>query len=125
MPQGKGPDKSGEGSELRWLVKGNEITWTSSDGEVIRTSFTVDPTKRPKQIDLTFLSGTHKGETCSGIYHRGDLDENILWVCIADPGSKTARPTTFSYQFGEGRSLLSLYPFESSTATPSDASQKP
>ncbi|MEI8382411.1 MAG: TIGR03067 domain-containing protein, partial [Planctomycetota bacterium] len=111
LPKGKGPDKSGEGSELRWVVKGNEITWLSRDGQEIKASFTLDPVKRPKQIDLTFLSGPDKGETCPGIYQRGDLDENILWLCMADPKSKSVRPKNFSYRFSEGRSVLSLYPF--------------
>jgi uncharacterized protein (TIGR03067 family) len=110
LPTGKGPDKSGNGSELRWVVKGNEITWINKSGEEIKASFTIDPRKRPKQIDLTFLTGPDKGETCPGIYQRGDFDENILWLCLADPGSKGARPKEFAYQWGEGRSLLSLYP---------------
>ncbi len=112
LPLGKGPDNFGEGSEFRWTVDGKEITWTSPAGQEIKASFTTNPEMRPKQIDLTFLSGPNKGETCLGIYHRGDLDENMLWLCMADPGSKTARPKNFSYQFGEGRSVLSLYPFE-------------
>lgn len=114
LPGGKGPDKSGLGSELRWTINGNEITWTSPSGEEIVASFTIDFSKSPKQIDLSFLSGPHKGKTCPGIYQRDDLDENILWVCIADPGSKSVRPKEFSYQWGEGRSLLSFYPYRSS-----------
>lgn len=114
LPGGKGPDKSGEGSQLRWVVKQNEISWTSPSGQEIKASFTIDPGQTPKQIDLTFLSGPHKGQTCPGIYQRDDLDENILWLCIADPNSKMFRPKEFAYQWGEGRSLLSLYPFRPS-----------
>ncbi|HWB07863.1 MAG TPA: TIGR03067 domain-containing protein [Pirellulales bacterium] len=126
LPGGKGPDKSGEGSELRWVVKANEITWTSPAGREIKASFTIDPLKRPKQIDLTFLSGPNKGETCPGLYQRGDLDANILWLCMADPGSKTERPKDFSYEWGKGRSLMSFYPFEPSVPqAPADADEKP
>lgn len=114
VPGGKGPDKSGEGSELRWTVKQNEITWTSPSGEEIKVSFTIDPFQVPKQIDLTFLSGPHKGETCPGIYQRDDLDPNILWICVSDPDSRKGRPNEFGYKWGEGRSLLSFYPFQSS-----------
>lgn len=109
LPGGKGPDKSGKGSELKWIVKPNEIVWTSPSGQEVKASFTIDPNQMPKQIDLKFLSGPHQGETCLGIYQRDDLDENILWLCMADPGSKKVRPKEFSYQWGEGRSLLSLY----------------
>jgi uncharacterized protein (TIGR03067 family) len=124
LPGGKGPDKSGEGSELRWTIAGNEISWTSRAGEEIKASFTIDSRQHPKQMNLTFLSGPDKGQTCPGIYQRGDLDENILWICIADPSSKKVRPKEFSYAWGEGRSVLSLYPFEPSTAAPVDANLK-
>ena len=112
LPGGQGPDKSGDGSELRWVVKQNEIAWTSPSGQEIKASFTIDPNQIPKQIDLKFLSGPHQGETCPGIYQRDDLDENILWLCMADPGSRKVRPKEFSYKWGEGRSLLSLYAFD-------------
>lgn len=109
LPGGKGPDQSGEGSELKWIVTQNEIAWTSTSGQEIKASFTIDPNQTPKQIDLKFLSGPHQGETCPGIYQRDDLDESILWLCMADPGSRKLRPKEFSYKWGEGRSLLSLY----------------
>ena len=66
IPGGKGADKSGS-SELSWTVKGNEMTWTNPNGQEIKASFTIDSQQRPKQIDLTFLSGPDKGETCSGL----------------------------------------------------------
>jgi uncharacterized protein (TIGR03067 family) len=114
VPGGKGPDKSGNGSELRWVVKQNEIKWTSPSGQEIKVSFTIDPFKMPKEIDLTFLNGPHTGETCPGIYQRDDLDQKIIWVCVADPGSKKVRPKEFSYKWGAGCSLLSLFPFQTS-----------
>ena len=135
IPGGKGPDKSGAGSELRWNVKGNEITWSSASGEEIRASFKIDPMQSPKQIDLTFLSGPYKGQTSPGIYQRGDhdpgiyqngdlLDENILWLCLADPHSKLDRPKEFSYQWGAGRSLLSLYPLDPPGVQTADSQPK-
>lgn len=113
-------------------MKGNEITWTSRNGEEIKATFTIDSRKSPKEIDLTFLSGPHKGETCLGIYQRGDhdpglyqkgdlLDENNLWLCLADPGSNAARPKNLSYGWQEGRSLLSFYPIEPPVAQSSDS----
>jgi uncharacterized protein (TIGR03067 family) len=113
IPGGKGPDASGNGSELRWTIQGNEISWTSPNGREIKASFTIDPSKSPRQIDLKFLTGPDRGEVCPGIYQRGDLDENILWICMADPGLNTGRPKSFSYKRGEGRSFMSLYPFQS------------
>jgi uncharacterized protein (TIGR03067 family) len=136
LPSGEGPDEYGEGSELRWTVKGNEITWTSRTGEETKASFKLDAMKSPKQFDLTFLNGPHKDQTCPGIYQRGDhdpgiyqrgdlLDENSLWLCIADPGSGTERPKDFSYERGKGRSLMSFYAFDASVAQTSDSKRKP
>lgn len=62
---------------------------------------------------------------CPGIYQRGDLDERILWICLADPGSTKVRPKEFSYGWGIGRSLLSLDPLEPAKAAPTDTSLKP
>jgi len=118
LPGGKGPDPSGGGSEMRWVVNRNVITWTSPSGQEIKAFFIFDPNQTPKQFDLKFLSGPHQGEICPGIYQRDDLDENILWLCLADPGSRKGRPKEFSYQWGEGRSLLSLYRFDPTSKTP-------
>ncbi|MBS0263608.1 MAG: HEAT repeat domain-containing protein, partial [Planctomycetes bacterium] len=115
LPGGQGPDKLGAGSELRWTIAGKQISWTDFAGETITASFKINSFQLPHQIDLTFLSGPHQGETCPGIYQRDDLDANILWLCLANPGSNAARPKEFSYQWGAGRSLLSLYAIDPST----------
>lgn len=109
LPIGKGPDKFGAGSELRWVIKGNEVTWTSPDGQESKAAFTLDPRQTPKQIDLTFLGGPNKGQTRLGVYQRGDTDGNVLWLCMADAKVANERPKSFSYQKNDGRSLLSLY----------------
>lgn len=116
IPGGKGPDNWGNGSELRWTIRGNEVTWTAPSRREIKASFTIDTSTSPKHIDLKFLTGPNKGELCRGIYQRGDLDENILWICIADPESTGDRPTAFSFKRDAGRSFLSLYPFRASEA---------
>lgn len=123
LPGGKRPDNSGENSELRWSVNGNTITWTSPDGQETKASFTLNSMKRPKQIDLKFLTGPDRGNACPGIYQRDDLDENILWICMADPDSKKVRPTEFSYGWNEGRSLLSFYPLVPPTKQSTDTSK--
>jgi uncharacterized protein (TIGR03067 family) len=109
-PTGKGPDKTGQGSERRWVVKGNEITWTSPDGEEIKVSFTIDPNKVPRQIDFTFLSGPNKGEKCAGVYEL--KDNKGLNLCMVDPGSKADRPKDFSYSTNSGQSAIMLAPFK-------------
>lgn len=88
-------------------MRGNEITSISPAGQEIKASFRIESSKSPKQIDITFLNGPHKGETCPGLFQRNDVDEHVPWLCMVDPGSRTARPTNFSYEREQGRSLIS------------------
>ena len=59
----------------QWTIQGQEITWTRPRKENVRLSFTIDPSKSPPQIDLTFLDGPDKGgevpRSLSGIATRG------------------------------------------------------
>jgi uncharacterized protein (TIGR03067 family) len=110
VPIGKGPDKTGQGSERKWVVKGNEIIWTSPDGKEVKASFTIDSTKVPKQIDFTFLSGANKGEKCMGVYEWSGADGKQLSLCVVDPGSKALRPKDISYETNGERSLIVLVP---------------
>ena len=40
-------------SKWRWTIKGNEIHWTGMKVPDVKLSFTVDPSKSPRQIDMT------------------------------------------------------------------------
>lgn len=112
-PIGKLPDATGRGSERRWVIKGNEIAWTGLDGKEVKASFKIEPNKVPSQIDFTFLSGPHKGEECPGVYEWVGADRTVLWLCLADPGSKTDRPKDISFASNEGRSWIALSASES------------
>lgn len=105
---GKRPERNGHGDDLQWVIKGNEITRTSRDGEEAKLSFTIDPTKAPRHIDVTFLSGPHKGQKCLGMYERSGLGGVVLWFCLTDPGSQAPRPTDVSYSTNEGRTMIGL-----------------
>ena len=114
LPGGNGPDKIGKGSEWRWTVQGNEIAWHDEKGAEIKATFTIDTSVAPKHIDLTFVTGPHSGKVCKGIYQRGNVAEDMLWICIADPASSADRPKFFSSKQDAGHSLLSLYPYRPS-----------
>ena len=91
------------------MIRGNEIAWTSAGGERIQVSFTIDPSKVPNEIDMTFLSGPHKGRKCQGIYQHG-IAGAVLSFCVADPGSDVPRPKDISYGTLEGRTMIVLVP---------------
>jgi uncharacterized protein (TIGR03067 family) len=68
-----------------------------------KAKYEIDPTKKPKTIDVTPSEGPEKDKTIEGIY---ELKENELKVCIAMPGKE--RPTAFESKPGSGTVLLVL-----------------
>jgi len=61
----------------------------------------LDPTKKPKRVDVSFTEGQHKGQTLLGIY---EIDSDAFRVCVARPGDE--RPAEFSAKAGSGRILI-------------------
>jgi uncharacterized protein (TIGR03067 family) len=61
----------------------------------------LDPTKKPKTIDVTFTEGERKGKTALGIY---EIESDAFRVCIARAGDE--RPAEFSAEAGSGRILI-------------------
>ena len=61
----------------------------------------LDPTKKPKRIDVSFTEGMHKGQTVLGIY---EIESDAFRVCVARPGDE--RPAEFSAKSGSGRILI-------------------
>jgi len=102
------PKPAGKGDERRWTIKGNEIAWTGLDGKEVRASFALDPNAVPPRVDLKFLTAPHEGETCPGVYEWKGKDRKELWLCLADPGSMTARPKDISFATNAGRTWIFL-----------------
>jgi uncharacterized protein (TIGR03067 family) len=61
----------------------------------------LDPTKKPRTIDVTFTEGERKGQTAQGIY---EIQSDAFRVCVARPGDE--RPTDFSARVGSGCTLI-------------------
>lgn len=118
-PIGKKDDQV---NERRWTVDKNVISWTGVDGEVVKMSFTIDPHQVPRQIDFTFLSGPHKGQTCQGVYQ--DLGTSESWICLADPGSKAERPKDIHFNSTEPYTWISLEPVKPKTDKKEGAAPK-
>ena len=96
-----------EAREWQWEIEKNEINWTGpSDGES-HITFTIDSTRLPHEIDFTFLNGPQQGEVCRGVY---EFKNEVLFVCLEDPGAKVGRPQDFSFAGDGGRSLIELIP---------------
>jgi uncharacterized protein (TIGR03067 family) len=77
----------------KWLVK-------AGDKIVATGKFTIDPSKKPKEIDILDESGVKNDQTKLGIY---ELDGDTYKFCLAPAGKP--RPTDFSCKEGSGHSL--------------------
>jgi uncharacterized protein (TIGR03067 family) len=75
-----------------------------AEGKVIaRGASEIDPTKKPKTVDLTVTEGDNKGKTYLGIYEFGD---DTRKVCLAPSGKD--RPKEFTSPSGSGHILAVL-----------------
>jgi uncharacterized protein (TIGR03067 family) len=85
--------------DIRLVLKGDHfamvVPQASHEG-----SYTVDPTVRPKTIDVTFSDGPEKGKTSYGIY---ELEGDTYKVCIGLTGKP--RPAEFASKPGSGHVL--------------------
>jgi uncharacterized protein (TIGR03067 family) len=91
------PEESFKGSSL--VLSGDKFTVKGSDA-THQGTYTVDPTVRPKTLDVTFSDGPEAGKTIKGIY---DLTGDRCKVCIAL--GDQPRPTEFASPPGSGYAL--------------------
>ena len=95
---------------------GDTFTVKRGDRLLLKGTFTLDPSRSPKAIDLTVLDGPQKGKKVIGIY-RHVLKER-LEVCLTDPGSPdAARPKEF-VAAGSGVGLIVLERISAPAARP-------
>lgn len=94
----KAPPKEGPITKLvyegnRWMIKVGDKT-------VAGGVFKIDPTKKPKEIDILDESGVKNDKAKLGIY---ELNGDIYKYCLAPAGKP--RPTDFTSKEGSGHSL--------------------
>jgi uncharacterized protein (TIGR03067 family) len=87
----------------RMKLMGDKFTVNESADATFSGTFKVDPSKKPKTIDVTFTDGPDKGKTLLGIY---ELEGDTYKVCV-DPEGKN-RPTEFKIKPGSGHVLQVL-----------------
>ena len=71
--------------EAQLLIAGDHFTARFRTGEIYVGTFHLDPTRKPKAMDLFIREGPerHRGKTSLAIY---DLDGDHLIWCPAEPG---------------------------------------
>ena len=75
---------------VKFTVKDDKLTMEGLDGKR-EFAIKLDPSGKPKAIDLTPLDGAFKGKTTQGIY---SLDGDALKLCMGNKDVK-ARPKEF------------------------------
>jgi uncharacterized protein (TIGR03067 family) len=81
-------------------VKDGVSTVTIGDSILIKSNFTVDPTKKPKAIDFEVIDGQGKGTKLHGIY---EIDGDTMKICLTVADKD--RPTDFTTKADGGRTL--------------------
>jgi uncharacterized protein (TIGR03067 family) len=87
---------------LRIVVE-NDVMTIQAGKRSQKLRLVLDPTVRPKAVDLIHLDGKEQGEVWLGIYQ---LEPQRLKLCVSPPG--TPRPDDFVTRPGSGRELLIL-----------------
>jgi uncharacterized protein (TIGR03067 family) len=87
---------------MRWQIRKDKITFIDPNvpKDESTSTFTIDPTKSPKHIDLTASGAPDKGKVLQGIY---ELKDGRLQVCVRDQLAKDkGRPKQFDGGAGLG-----------------------
>jgi uncharacterized protein (TIGR03067 family) len=81
------------------VINGADGSWTIEvDGkEIAKGTSEIDPTKKPKTIDIKTTEGNDAGKTSLGIY---EISKDTRKVCIAKPDGE--RPKAFESKSGSG-----------------------
>ncbi|HEY1859096.1 MAG TPA: TIGR03067 domain-containing protein [Gemmataceae bacterium] len=81
-------------------VEGGQYTVKVEDNVVEKGAFTVDPGKKPKQIDMKATEGQNQGKSFHGIY---ELEGDDLKVCFAEADKD--RPKEYAAEKDSGQVL--------------------
>jgi uncharacterized protein (TIGR03067 family) len=76
--------------EAQMLIAGDHFTVKFKNGDIYLGIYTLDPTTKPKMMDMTIHEGPekHRGKTSLVIY---ELDGDHLIWCPAEPGTGNRR----------------------------------
>ena len=88
-----------DAEEHRLIFSGDEFSIKKGDETIIKGKFKIDPSKKPKAIDMEITEGAkdgHIGKSGVGIYA---LEGDTLKWCVNEPG-ETERPKEFSAPTG-------------------------
>ncbi|VTR91476.1 sigma-70 family rna polymerase sigma factor : RNA polymerase sigma factor, sigma-70 family OS=Singulisphaera acidiphila (strain ATCC BAA-1392 / DSM 18658 / VKM B-2454 / MOB10) GN=Sinac_7487 PE=4 SV=1 [Gemmata massiliana] len=97
-----------DAKSMRFVFKDNELVARDTDkpGRERKKTFKLDPSKTPKEIDITSLDGQEKDKTAACIYK---LDVDRLTICMPYfVEDASVRPKEFKVGAKDGLMLLTL-----------------
>jgi RNA polymerase sigma factor (sigma-70 family) len=112
--------KKQDATQRKTRLTFRDKAFTLEQGEKVtaRGTFTIDPSKKPRPLDLTFTEGGMAGKTVPAIY---EVKGDELWECFAATGD--ARPTGFTAEKGSNR-LLFIYRRVKSAEVPGEGGRE-
>jgi uncharacterized protein (TIGR03067 family) len=99
---------SDEIKKITLVIKGDKLTAKRTENagkpeeKNYEMSFTLDPSKNPKWIDVTYTGGERNGESSLGIY---ELKDDTLRICMS---RGTSRPMEFETKAESQRHMMVL-----------------
>ncbi len=90
----KTPDE--EAKKITLTIQGNKFVLRKDAVIISEGTMTLDPTKKPKEVDESITTGPNKGKVFSAIY---EIDDDQHKICFAAAGKE--RPTAFSSGSGQ------------------------
>ena len=95
-----------EATEHSLVFEGDKFSVKKGDKVMVKGTFKVDASKKPKEIDMEIADGPDdvKGKTAQGIYK---LEGDELSWCVDEPGSGN-RPKEFATKEGTKTMLVKL-----------------
>lgn len=94
----KTPDE--DAKKIKLTIQGNKFVLRKDSVVISEGTMTLDPSKKPKEIEETITTGPNKGKVFSAIY---EIDDEQHKICFAAAGKE--RPTEFSSLPGSGQLL--------------------
>lgn len=82
--------------KIRLTIQGNKYLLRKDGAIISEGTMTLDPTKKPKEINETITAGPNKGKVFLAIY---EIDDEQHQICFAAAGK--VRPTAFSSSNGQ------------------------
>ena len=102
-----GKDQTEQFKDHLLVFEGDTFALKKGDEVGLKGTFKLDPSKKPRAIDLTITEGGREGEKGKVLHGIYEVGKDTLKWCTAEPGG-TDRPKEFSTKEGINHMLVTL-----------------